>query len=39
MDMIKKDIIALFKSEGLPISIDTNLTETEFLDISFNLQM
>ena len=39
MDKIKKDIIALFKSEGLSIIIDTNLIETNFLDVSFNLEM
>ena len=27
MDRIRKDIIALFKSEGLSITIDTNLIE------------
>ena len=39
MDTIRKDIIALFKSEGLSITIDTNLIETDFLDVSFNLEM
>ena len=39
MDRIRKDIITLFKSEGLSITIDTNLTETDFLDVSFNLEM
>ena len=39
MDKIKKDIIALFKTEGLSITIDTNLIETDFLDVSFNLEM
>ena len=39
MDRIRKDIIALFKSEGLSITIDTNLIETDFLDVSFNLEM
>ena len=37
MDMIRKDIIALFKSEGLSITID--LIETNFLHVSFNLAM
>ena len=32
-------IIALFKSEGLSTTIDTNLIETEFFDDSFNLEM
>ena len=39
MDKIRKDIIVLFKSEGLSINIDTNLIETDFLDVSFNLEM
>ena len=39
MDRIRKDIITLFKSEGLSITIDTNLTETDFLDVSLNLEM
>ena len=39
MDRIRKDIIALFKSEGLSITINTNLIETDFLDVSFNLEM
>ena len=39
MDKIRKDIIALFKSEGVFITIDTNLIETDFLDVSFNLEM
>ena len=39
MDRIRKNIIALFKSEGLSITIYTNLIETDFLDVSFNLEM
>ena len=39
MDRIRKDIIALFKSEGLSITIDTNLIESDFLDVSFSLEM
>ena len=39
MDRIRKDIIALFKSEGLAVTIDTNLIEIDFLDVSFNLEM
>ena len=31
-----KNIIALFK-EGLSITIDTNLIETDFLDMTFNV--
>ena len=38
-NMKRKDIIALFKSEGLSITIDTNLIETDLLDVSFNLEM
>ena len=34
---ISKDIIALFKEEGLSITIETNLIETDFLDVTFNL--
>ena len=39
IDKIRKDINALFKSEGLSITIDTNLIKTDFLDVSFNLEM
>ena len=34
---MRKNIITLFKNEGLGITIDTNLTETDFLDVTFNL--
>ena len=34
---IRKDIITLFKEEGLSITIETNLIETGFLDVTFNL--
>ena len=37
-DKFRKDIISLFKDEGLSITIDTNLIETDFLNVSFNLQ-
>ena len=37
VDRLRKDIISLFKDEGLSITIDTNLIETDFLDISLNL--
>ena len=37
LDRIKKDIIALFKEEGLSVTIETNLIETDFLDVTFNL--
>ena len=37
LDKMRKNIITLFKNEGLGITIDTNLTETDFLDVTFNL--
>ena len=37
VDRLRKAIISLFKDEGLSITIDTNLIETDFLDVSFNL--
>ena len=37
VDRLRKDIISLFKDEGLSITINTNLIETDFLDVSFNL--
>ena len=37
LDKLRKNIIALFKNEGLSISTETNLFETDFLDRSFNL--
>ena len=37
LDRIRKDIIALFKEEGLSITIEANLMETDFLDVTFNL--
>ena len=39
MDRVRKDIMALFKSEGLSITIDTNLIETDFLDVLFNVEI
>ena len=30
VDRLRKDIISLFKDEGLSITIDTNLIETDF---------
>ena len=39
MNMIRKNVITLFKSEGLSITIDTNLIATYFLDDSLNLEM
>ena len=37
LDRVSKDIIALFKEKGLSITIKTNLIETDFLDVTFNL--
>ena len=37
LDKMRKNIIALFKEEGLTIKIDTSLIETNFLDVTFNL--
>ena len=37
LDRIRKYIIALFKEEGLWITIEVNLIETDFLDVTFNL--
>ena len=37
LDRLRKDIISLFKDEGLSIAIDTNLIETDFLDVFFDL--
>ena len=37
LDRLRKDIISLFMGVRLSITIDTNATRTNFLDISFNL--
>ena len=37
LDKIRKNIITLFKNEGLGITIDTNLIENDFLDVTCNL--
>ena len=37
LNRTRKSIIALFKKEGLNITIETNLIETDFLDVTFNL--
>ena len=39
MNKTKKEITALFKSEGLSITIDKNLIETDILDVLFNLEI
>ena len=33
----RKDVIAIFHNEGLKITIDTNLTSTNFLDVTLDL--
>ena len=38
LNRTRKNIISLFKSEGLNITIDTNLNEADFLDVTFNLE-
>ena len=38
MDRLRKDIITLFKNEGLSITIETNLLVTDFLDVTFDLR-
>ena len=35
LDKMRKNIIALFKNEGLSITIETNLFEMDFLDVAF----
>ena len=37
LDRTRKSIIALFKKEGLNIAIETNIAETDFLNVTFNL--
>ena len=37
LDRIKKDIISIFKNEGLSITIEANLIKTDLLDVTFNL--
>ena len=37
LDKMRKNIIALFNNEGLSTTIETNLFETDFLDVTFNL--
>ena len=37
LDRLRKDIIAIFQNEGLKITIDTNLTTTDFLDVTLDL--
>ena len=37
LDCLRKDVIAIFHNEGLKITIDTNLTTTDFLDVTLDL--
>lgn len=37
LDKLRKDIIKVFKAEGLNITIETNLAATDFLDVTFDL--
>jgi hypothetical protein len=37
LDKLRKEIIKIFKAEGLNITIETNLTTTDFLDVSLDL--
>ena len=37
LDRMRKGIISIFKNEGLSIAIKTNIIETNFLDVTFNL--
>ena len=36
LDRMRKDIISIFKNEGLSITIETHLIETDFLYATFN---
>ena len=38
MDKLRQNIITLSKEENLSITIDTNLDETDFLDVTFTLK-
>jgi len=37
-DRARKDLIQIFKSHGLNITVETNLTATDFLDVNFDLK-
>ena len=37
LDRMRKNIISRFKEESLSITIEINLVETDFLDVTFNL--
>ena len=38
-ERIKKKIVKVFQQYGLNISVDTNLVQTDFLDVTFNLKL
>ena len=35
LDRLRKNVVAIFHNEELKITIDTNLTTTDFLDVIF----
>ena len=37
LDRVRKDIIPILKNEGLSITIETNVIETDFFDVTFSL--
>ena len=37
LDRLRKNIIAIFREEGLSITCDTNLIVTDYLDVTFNM--
>ena len=37
LDRLRKDVIAIFHNEGLKITINKNLTTTDFLDVTLDL--
>ena len=38
LDRLRKKITQIFKSEGLKITVEANLTRTDFLDVTFDLE-
>ena len=38
IDRLKKDITKIFQTHGLSIITETNLIQTDFLDVTFNLE-
>ena len=38
LDKLRKKIIEIYKSEGLKVTCDTNLVETDFLDACYNIK-